>query len=409
MGKSILSADQWPAWNVESRATKDLVPYARNSRTHSDEQIAQIAASIKEWGWTIPILIDEQGGIIAGHGRVLAASLLGIETVPVMIARGWSEAKIKAYVIADNKLTLNGGWDESLLALEFADLSDMNFDLSLTGFSAGDIDALLESIDASTDKDGDGVDDTDIEPPAEPVTKIGDVWVLGDHRIMCGSSTDHDDVRILLDGEMPDLVFADPPYGVEVVDAKGTVGNKNKAAKNVYDAIIGDETTDTARDFYRVCLDLGMDDFVLWGGNYFTSFLPPKKCWLIWDKKGRQWDDAYSDFEMAWTSFDKPAKIITHVWMGMIQEGEREKRVHPTQKPVQLAIDCIEFVNPTARVIYDGFSGSGFTLLACEKTGRQALVMELSPKYVDVAIMRWQELTGQRAYHAETGEEFPNG
>jgi hypothetical protein len=200
----------WPADKIERRAVSALVPYARNARTHSDAQVAQIAASIKEWGWTVPILVDEDGGIIAGHGRVLAARKLGIADVPVMVAAGWTEAQKRAYVIADNKLALNAGWDDDLLRVEADELRGLDFDLELTGFSLDEIDALLADGSA-------GLTDEDAvpAPPIEPVSKSGDLWVLGPHRLLCGDATVATDVERLLAGPKPHLLVSDPPYGVD--------------------------------------------------------------------------------------------------------------------------------------------------------------------------------------------------
>lgn len=200
----------WPANAVERRPIGDLIPYAGNARTHSGEQVAQLAASIREWGWTIPVLVDERGEIIAGHGRVLAAKSLGIAEVPVMVARGWSEAKRRAYVLADNKLALNAGWDDDLLAAELKALQGADFALDLTGFSDGDLAALFaKGAERHTDPDDAP------EPPTVPVSVLGDCWVLGDHRILCGDSTSAADVEALLGGERPHLMVTDPPYGVE--------------------------------------------------------------------------------------------------------------------------------------------------------------------------------------------------
>ena len=199
---------RWPADAVERRSVTALLPYIRNARTHSDEQVAQIAASIREFGWTFPVLIDEAGTIIAGHGRVLAAQRLGLVEVPVMVAAGWSEAKRRAYVIADNKLALNAGWDEELLRLELGDLKGMGFDLTLTGFGELELGKLLLGID------GDGDPDEAPEPPAEPISRPGDLWICGEHRVLCGDATVRADVDRLLDGELADMAFTDPPYNV---------------------------------------------------------------------------------------------------------------------------------------------------------------------------------------------------
>ena len=204
-----MTDQKWPADEVERRKVADLIPYARNSRTHSDEQVGQIAASIKEWGWTVPVLIEPDGGLIAGHGRILAAQKLGITDVPCMVAEGWTDAQKKAYIIADNKLALNAGWDDAMLKVELQDLGDLDFDLSLTGFGTDELAAFfVEETEGLTDPDA--VPDA----PAVPVTVLGDVWLLGRHRLMCGDSTSIDAVERLMDGRRATLLHADPPYGM---------------------------------------------------------------------------------------------------------------------------------------------------------------------------------------------------
>lgn len=222
---------KWPADNVERRATASLVPYARNARTHSPEQVAQIAASIREWGWTVPVLVDESGTIIAGHGRILAAQSLGIPEVPVMVATGWTDAQRRAYALADNKLAQNAGWDEELLRVEISDLCAEDFDTSLIGFAE---DELAEILSVQTD----GLTDPDAtpEPPESPVTAPGDVWLLGNHRIICGDSTDALVVEKVLNGVQPHLMVTDPPYGVEY-DPTRTSKNAAKAGKVLNDNI----------------------------------------------------------------------------------------------------------------------------------------------------------------------------
>jgi hypothetical protein len=222
-------AKQWPADHVERRPIASLVPYARNARTHSDAQVAQLAASIREWGWTMPVLVDEAGGIIAGHGRVLAARLLGLEDVPVMTATGWSEAKRRAYVIADNKLALNAGWDEAMLAFEVSDLAAEAFDMSLIGFSVEEVAAL------TADKAAGLTDPDDVsDPPETPVSALGDVWRLGRHRLVCGDCTAPETVAKALDGAVPHLMVSDPPYGVAYDPAwrnRAGLGNTKRTGK----------------------------------------------------------------------------------------------------------------------------------------------------------------------------------
>lgn len=423
------------AIKLEQRKVADLIPYARNSRTHSEEQVAQIAASIKEFGFTNPILTDGENGIIAGHGRLQAARKLGLAEVPTIPLAGLTDAQKRAYVIADNKLALNAGWDAELLSSEIAGLGEDGFDLALLGFNEDELAALLvDKTEGLTDPD-------DVpEVPAEPVSVLGDVWVLGRHRVLCGSSTSVDDIDKALGGLSADIVCSDPPYGISVVKGStdggakpfGKVGGGNAPfggwkdgdrtkgaarqgrvhgparnaiiAPGTYAPIIGDDTTETAVEHYKLVAAMENPVIVLWGGNYFADALPPSRCWLVWDKENT---GTFADAELAWTNQDKVVKLLRHQWSGLIKASEKgQKRVHPTQKPAALAEWVIDTVAPSAKVLLDGFLGSGWTLMACEKRGISCIGIELSPAYVDVAVKRWQDFTGQQAVHAETGETF---
>jgi DNA modification methylase len=401
-----------PADKIEHWPIEKLIPYARNSRTHSDEQIGQIAASIKEWGWTTPILVDEQGGIIAGHGRTMAAQRLKIKTVPVMVATGWSEAKKRAYIIADNRLALNAGWDNAMLATEFKDLMDLGFDVGLTGFTEEEIDALmpLELEEGLTDPDDAP------EAPANPVTVQGDVWVMGSHRLLCGDSTSIDDLENLCAGQPVDMWLTDPPYNVAYEG-----GTKEKLTiKN--DSMGDTQFREFLRDAYTAAnavMKAGAV-FYIWhadseGYNFRGAAKDAgwtvRQC-LIWKKSslvlGRQdyqwqhepclygWKEGASHL---WASdrkqttileFDKPAR-----------NGE-----HPTMKPV--ALFEYQLLNNTkgGDIVLDSFGGSGTTLIAAEKNGRVARLMELDPKYCDVIVTRWQAFTGKHAHLESDGRSF---
>jgi 16S rRNA G966 N2-methylase RsmD len=406
---SMNPADQVEKWNIEK-----LIPYARNARTHSDEQVGQIAASIKEWGWTTPVLVDEDGGIIAGHGRTMAAKRLGMREVPVMVARGWSDEKKRAYVLADNKLAINAGWDDSMLALELKELGELGFDLDLTGFSLDEINALtpLEMEPGLTDEDAVP------EAPEEPTTRLGDVWILGQHRLMCGDSTSIDAVEKLMDGASVDMVYTDPPYGISIVkgskvgedkpfglkDNRGTVGATNIVKANLYAPISGDDTIDVALEAIQVIKTLNAKVEIIWGGNYYANALENSSCWIIWDKENT---GDFADAELAWTNQKTAVRIFKHRWNGMIKASEHgQKRVHPTQKPVKLAEWCIQEYGDECQNLLDLFCGSGSTLLACETKRKTAYMMELSPHYCDVIIKRWQEFTGNQAIHAENSKTF---
>lgn len=400
---------------VEYKNIKDLIPYCNNSRTHSDEQVQQIASSIKEFGFTNPVLIDDQGGIIAGHGRIMAAQKLKMDEVPTITLSDLSEAQKKAYIIADNKLALNSGWDDELLKIELEQLKELDFDLGLIGFSDDEL-ALLMGGETT-----EGLVDEDQVPELvdDPVTVLGDVWLLGNHRLMCGSSTDIEATNKLIGETKIDLVFADPPYGIDVVQGKkssvdgggetkfGGVGSSNRVEAKTYSKIIGDETTETAKEFYNTCVALEMKNIVLWGGNYFTDFLTPSRCWIVWDK---EMTGNFSQAEMAWTSFSKGGiKVFKFLWNGLSREGNRKDelkgRVHPTQKPVGLFQNIFERFDGFT-TIYDGFGGSGSTLIACEKTARSCRMMELDPKYCDVIIKRWQDFTGKSATLESNGKTY---
>ena len=380
-----------PADKVEKWDIAKLVPYARNSRTHSDEQISQIAASIKEWGWTTPVLVDEHGGIIAGHGRTLAAQRLKMTEVPVMVAKGWSDAKKRAYVIADNKLALNAGWDNELLALEFSELHGMDFDLDLTGFTADEIAALMPEEIEPGKTDEDAVP----EVPENPVTVLGDVWILGQHRLMCGDSASIDAIDRLLADESISAIVTDPPYGIGI-DGQKESKNKNPKHNRKAHAFMGWDAERPDEGIFNYIVAANVPA-VIWGGNYFADILPPSRGWLYWSKG--QDGLTMSDGELAWTTSGTPLRAIT------VNRSALKGSVHPTQKPLQIVEFSLDYIK-AGPVVLDLFGGSGSTLIACEKTNRKARLMELAPQYCDVIIKRWQDFTGKKATHAETGKTF---
>ena len=340
---------------ITYKPIQDLIPYARNSRTHSDAQVAQIAASIREFGWTNPILLDGENGIIAGHGRLLAAQKLGETQVPTIELAHMSEAQKRAYVIADNKLALSAGWDDEMLFAEFEDLKEAGFDLELTGFTLEEIGKLTPEVV------NEGLTDEDEAPPVpeEPKTKLGDIYQLGNHRLMCGNSTFIDDVEKLMQGVYPDLVHTDPPYGMNAV-SKSSVLKKNYKTD-----ILGDDTPDVAKDAFNLIYGLYPDaKHIWWGANYYCSALPDSECWLVWDKDNGQSDQ--TDCELAWANFRSVVRQFT-------KASEKTNRVHPTQKPVALMEWIIKRFKLSAKTIADYFGGSGSTLIAAEKNGIQFL------------------------------------
>jgi len=399
----------FPAYKTVS--VGKLVPYARNSRTHSPQQVDKIAASIREFGFLNPIIVDGENGIIAGHGRVMAAQKLGLADLPVIEASHLTEAQRRAYVIADNRLALDAGWDNDLLKVELQDLDSQGFDLTLTGFELGEIgDLLAEPAEGLTD------DDAVPDVPAVPVTVEGDVWLLGRHRLMCGDSTSIDHLEKLCDGQLVDMWLTDPPYNVAYEG-----GTKEKLTiKN--DSMGDDQFRLFLRDAY-VAADAVMKAgavFYIWhadleGYNFRGAAKDAgwtvRQC-LIWKKSslvmGRQdyhwmhepclygWKDGAAHLwaadrkQTTILQFDKPSR-----------NGE-----HPTMKPVELFE--YQMLNNTkgSDLVLDSFAGSGTTAIACEKHGRNARLMELDPKYCDVIVKRWQEFTGQQATLEATGETF---
>ena len=377
-----------------------LIPDPDNANTHDEKNLKAIRGSIKQFGVVEPLVVRRQNNVvIGGNGRLTVLKQLGHTEVPVHYV-DLDDQKAKALAIALNRTSELSEFNTDVLMKQLKELQNSDFDIGEIGFDAEDIQFDVPPVEGLTDPD-------EVPENVETRCKPGDLWILGNHRLLCGDSTNVQHVERLMGGEKADMVFTDPPYGIDVVGAGksfgsvgagksfGSVGAGNVVKANKYSTIVGDDTTDTTKEFWQACQAIGLTDFVIWGGNYFTDFLPPKKCWIVWDKKGREWDDNFSDFEMAWTSYNKPAKIFTHVWMGMVQSGEREKRVHPTQKPSNLVADCLEYLK--AGSVYDGFLGSGSTLIACEKTNRKCYGMEIDPHYCDVIIERWEKFTGKKA------------
>jgi site-specific DNA-methyltransferase (adenine-specific) len=392
-----------PADKVEKWKTSKLIPYARNARTHSDEQVGQIAASIKEWGWTTPVLVDEQGGIIAGHGRLLAARKLGYKEVPTIELKDLTETQRKAYIIADNRLALNAGWDNEMLTIELNDLLADGFALEMLGFDPKELSALLEPevVEGLTDEDA--VPDV----PNEPITKLGDIYQLGNHRLMCGDSTSVDAVTKLTSGGGVDMLLTDPPYNVAYE------GKTKDALKIKNDNMENDQFRQFLRDAF-VTADLVMKAgavFYIWhadseGFNFRGACTDAgwkvRQC-LIWKKSsmvmGRQ--DYHWKHEPCLYGWKDGAG---HLWAAdrkqtTILEFDKPSRSgeHPTMKPV--ALFEYQMLNNTkgGDIVLDLFGGSGTTLLAAEKHGRHARLMELDPKYCDVIVKRWEDFTGKKA------------
>jgi DNA modification methylase len=369
---------------IKTVAVQQLIPYVKNSRTHSDAQVAQIAASIKEFGWTNPILVDGENGIIAGHGRLMAARKLGHTEVPVIELAHMTDSQKKAYVIADNQLAMNAGWDTSLLSLELADLKDQGFNLDILGFDPKELDKLLEpeQVDGLTDEDA--VSDI----PEEPVTKLGDIYQLGNHRLMCGDSADINCIDKLLNGIIPNAIVTDPPYGIGIDGQKQSI-SVNPKHNRKYHEKKGWDSNRPDEGIFNWIVALNVPS-VIWGGNYFADLLPATRGWLYWSKG--QDGLTMSDGELAWTTEDKPLRSKT------INRSALKGSIHPTQKPVEIIKFSIEYLKvPIKGTVLDLFAGSGTAAIACEKMDMKAYLMERDVGYCDALVKRWEDFTGKKA------------
>lgn len=386
---------------IEYRKVSDLLPYARNARTHSDAQVSQLAASIKEFGFNNPVAVDGDGMILCGHGRVMAAQKLGMTEIPTVCLSHLSPTQVKAYILADNKLALNAGWDNDMLKVELEDLKYSDFDLNLTGFSDDELKDILVEDPIEVQEDN-----FDGEPPEVAKSQLGNIWTMGEHRLMCGDSTSENDVKCLMQGELADLLITDPPYNVAYQG-----GTKDKLT------ILNDkQDSDSFRQFLR-------DAF-----NAANSVMKPGAAFYIWhaDTEGYNFRGAVHD--VGWTVREcliwvKNSLVLgrqdyqwrhepclygwkegTHLWASdrkqtTVIEMDRPVRngIHPTMKPVGLFDYQIKNNTRESDVVLDLFGGSGTTLIACEQNGRKSRLMELDPKYVDVIVNRWQKLTGKDA------------
>ncbi|WP_434619947.1 site-specific DNA-methyltransferase [Tabrizicola sp. M-4] len=395
---------------IDYRAVEALVPYARNARTHSEAQVARLAGSIREYGFTNPVLVDGENGIIAGHGRVMAARQLGLTRVPVIELAHLTEAQKRAYILADNRLAEEAGWDKDLLAIEVADLAALGVDLDGIGFDAREVDALLRRGDADPEED------RIPEVPAEPVSRPGDLWQLGPHRLLCGDATKSADVTRLLGGVRPHLMVTDPPYGVAYdpdwrnraglseTKRTGKVMNDHRADwREAWALFPGDvayvwhgalHATTVAESLMACGFEMraqivwAKERLVLSRGDYHWQHEP---CWYAVRRKGKgHWSGDRSQ---------------TTLW-AIGSRDQDAATIHGTQKPVECMRRPILNNSSAGQAIYEPFSGSGTTLIAAEATGRSCLAMELDPAYVDVAVLRWQAFTSEEAVLEGEGRPF---
>ena len=401
---------------IVSRKVEDLIPYARNSRTHSPEQVAQIAASIVEFGFTNPCLVGADGVLVAGHGRLLAARKLGLDTVPVVVLDHLTPIQRRALVIADNRIAENSGWDDAMLRTELESLQADGFDLDLTGFDPDTLAELLAG--EETDQAGE-VDDDDVpEEAVAVVSRPGDVWLLGEHRVLCGDATDPESYVRLLSGERADMVFIDPPYNVDYANSakdkqRGTqrpILNDNLGAA-FHDFLLAALTPIVAhgRGAIYIAMSSGELDtlqaaFRAAGGHWSTFVIWAKNTFTL----GRA--DYQRQFEPILYGWPEGAQ---RHWCGDRDQGDvwqikkpQRNDLHPTMKPVELVERCIRNSSRPGDVVLDSFGGSGTTQIAAHKSGRRARLMELDPKYCDVIVRRWQSWSGEQAVREGDGVAF---
>lgn len=403
-----LQIEKWPV--------ERLIPYARNARTHTDEQVAQIAASIAEFGWTNPVLVGSEGVLIAGHARLLAARKLAMTEVPVIVLDHLSESQRRALVIADNRLALSAGWDEDMLRVELEALREDDYNIDLLGFSDEEIENLL----AEPDSVSPGLTDEDAVPetPESAVTVPGDVWLLGTHRLLCGDATVLSDVEKVLAGGLADMVFCDPPYNVNY---GSTMKDKLRGKKR---AIANDNLGDGfAKFLYDACLNILM---VTKGAVYVCmSSSELHTLYKAFTEAGGHWSTfvvwAKNTFTMGRSDYQRQYEPILygwkegskHYWCGARDQGDIwfvkkpvSNDIHPTMKPVELVERAIQNSSKSRDTILDPFGGSGTTLIACEKAGRQARLIELEPKYCDVICQRYLDFSGKPATLDGDGRSF---
>jgi len=354
----------------------------QNARTHDQANLKAIAGSLEQFGQRKPIVITQDNKVVAGNGTLTAAKLIGWTEIDcVRVPADWTADQIKAYALADNRTAELAQWNEQVMAAQLLDLQEAGFDIEAIGF---------DLIEPKQEPDSEAEDE--LPEQVEPRTKLGQIWQLSNHRLMCGDTTDEATVKRLLDVAEIDMVFTDPPYGI----AHSGKGIKGNAKANDFGQILNDSDTQVAIKFYELCQNITPKaKMIFWGANYYPQVFPNGYGWIVWDKQRE--GDTFSGAEIAFVNHGIRVDVFRHQWHGMIKASERgESRVHPTQKPTALVTWCFDNYGKP-KTIFDGFGGSGSTLIAAEKTNRTCYMMELDPKYCDVIIQRWENLTGKKA------------
>jgi DNA modification methylase len=388
------------AENIKLVDINHLVLNPKNNNKHPKEQIDRLIKLIEFQGFRNPVIVSNRTGfVVAGHGRIEAAKKLKMKQVPVIYQDFDSEAQEYAYMTSDNAITSWAELDLSMVNTEMLDLGP-EFEVDLLGIKDFVIEPV-EKFEPQADEDA-------VPEIVHPITRKGDLWILGNHRLLCGDSTMIDDVERLINDELIECVYTDPPYGINIdFNEKFAEQNGNGLAnRNAYKKIHGDETTQIANDVIALSKSIGFNKMLFWGANYYPENLGPSKCWISWYKKENLPTDTFCDTELAWTNINKHSKTICVQWKGMIKQGESgQKRVHPNQKPVLLARECLKYMDVSGPVI-DFFCGSGSTIIACEEMGLKSFNMEYLESYCDVIIKRWEQYTGKKATLESTGQTY---
>ena len=380
--------------NIIKMKVEDLIPYINNPR-NNENAVDKVASSISEFGFKNPIVIDKNNVIINGHTRLLASKKLGLKEVPVIVADDLSEAQVKAFRIADNKTSEYATWDEELLKIELEQLEEMNFNLDDLNIDYSDfgLEIELDSFEGEYNEDDDVIE----EPPKVPFSKQQDIWLLGRHRLMCGSSTEEKDVDKLLNNNNIDFIHTDPPYGMNAV-------SKSSVLKERYGTdILGDNDNSVAIKSFTLSRKLNASNEVWWGANYYSECLPSSECWLVWDKNNGTSDQ--TDCELAWATFRSVVRQFT-------KASEKTNRVHPTQKPIDLILWIFEKFHNKGKFdnVLDLFGGSGSTLIACDISNKNNFTMEYDSKFVDVIVKRYinhKQNNGEDVYLLRDGNKIP--
>ena len=371
-----------PSWKLENRKLSKLKDYPHNPRIQNKHQYQGLKRSIKKFGVIEKPCITPDGTIIGGHQRTKVFKDSGIKELEVWVP----DRDLTAHEVKELNMTLNksgGDFDIEMVANLFSpeELLDTGWTPEeMGGFSPEEVQEIESEKDESEDEAPDIAKETQ--------TKKGDLYELGEHRLLCGDSVAITDVERLLDSNTMDMVYTDPPYGISIQKKGGNVGGGKLAKVQHYEHFKNDISTETAKDAYNLCSSMGIEVLIFWGANYYAESLPPSSCWIVWDKENT---GNFSDVELAWCNLKRASRIYKQMWNGMIREGETGKEVQPTQKPIALAEWCFDKFSPEGKHVLDLFGGSGSTLIACEKTNRHCYMIELSPHYCDVIVKRWQE------------------